>query len=229
MWRSVVTCVPVQIKPMSSRSEHAIEEVQALQQEQLLHDPRGVNPPVLPKIRPVPKSKFLYKGLAYKEVKKIPGVNKENESETNVNILKKPLIDYNLAQAYVRYEVNAARSKPQVDSPPKSALPSKTPMLQKNHTSLDLRETRRRIIKGSTCAAHVLSQSPAWLPGRPDMKTNVNVEVYLSKRQINPAPSVSSSTLSSSIQQHAILHTTPIISRHFNIAPIDNITNVSSL
>ncbi|CAF3479503.1 unnamed protein product, partial [Rotaria sp. Silwood2] len=57
MWRSVVTCVPVQIKPISKRSQYAIEDLQALQQEQLFQDSTGYNRQVLPNIRPIPKSK----------------------------------------------------------------------------------------------------------------------------------------------------------------------------
>ena len=215
MWRSVVTCIPVQIKPISKRSEHAIEDLQLLQQEQLLHDPTGLNRQVLPNIRPVPKSKFRYKGLAYKEVKKIPGMNREDTTATNnnTNTLKKPLIDYNLAQAYIRHEVNAARTK-QLAAPPTSTM-------TKTHTSLDLREMRKRIIKGTTVNSHPIPQSASWRPRRVDNKTTIGSEVHLPLRglsTLNSAPTISPLAF----QQHPTIHTTPILS-------IDNITNISLL
>ena len=42
--------------------------------------------------------------------KNTSAVDVDVENNT-INTLKKPLIDYNLAQAYVRYEVNAERLK----------------------------------------------------------------------------------------------------------------------
>ncbi|CAF2585101.1 unnamed protein product [Rotaria sp. Silwood2] len=199
MWRSVVTCVPVQIKPISKRSQYAIEDLQALQQEQLFQDSTGYNRQVLPNIRPIPKSKFVYKGLAYKEVQKIPGIIDDNNDDHNTDLFKKPLIDYNLAQAYVRYEVNASRTKQIPRQPPSSIITTATTskihikdqQLMKNQTSLDLREMRKRIVKGTTLSYRPAPQSASWTPGRADNKSSLGSEVLLPARivsTVNNAP-----------------------------------------
>jgi len=197
MWRSVVTCIPVQIKPISKRSQHTIEDIEAFEQEQSTQDSTSHNRPVLPNIRPIPKSKFVYKGLAYKGVKKIPGLQKENaentttttttNTTTNTDSLKKPLIEYNLAQAYIRCEVNAERTKhmrQQPSLPPTST--AKNPPLTKSPTSLDLRETRKRIVKGTTFPYRPTTQSTSWISGRIDNKSAMSSEVFLSVRGLTP-------------------------------------------
>jgi len=238
MWRSIVTCLPVQIKPISKRSQHEIEDLELLQQEQIIQDPNGYNRPVLPHIRPIPKSKFIYKGLAYKEAKKIPGINNENDDKNGAGSLKKPLIDYNLAQAYIRYEVNAERTKQTFR--PQPILPTTTPAnstiknssLAKTQTSLDLREMRKRIIKGTTLPYRPTPQSATWTPARIDNKSAIESEVFLPIRGLSTlhnthAHSISPLLLSSPLQQHATIHTTPILSKNLNIFPLDNIINVS--
>ena len=186
MWRSVVTCIPVQIQPISKRSQHTIEDIQAFEQEQLVHDPTSYNRQVLPNIRRLPKSKFIYKGLAYKEVKKIPGVNVENvdnAASTHSDPLKKPLVDYNLAQAYIRYEVNAERTKQVLRQPTlPPTVSTKNQPLTKTHTSLDLREIRKRIVKGTTLPYRPTPQSAQWAHGRTDNKSAMSSEVHLSAR-----------------------------------------------
>lgn len=234
MWRSIVTCVPVQIKPMSKRSQHAIEE---LQQEQFVHDQAGNHRQVLPNIRPMPKAKFVYKGLAYKEVKKIPGIINENDDNHSSNSLKKPLIDYNLAQAYIRYEVNAERAKtilrPALPSPspppPTTATGSHTADQQhsRNTTSLDLRQMRKRIVRGTTFGVRPIAQSASWMSGRSQNKSALSSEVFLPGKRIQTSNSALTEPLlslyTSSTQQHAIAHSTPILSQQtFEISPLNN-------
>ncbi|CAF3582505.1 unnamed protein product [Rotaria sordida] len=227
MWRSVVTCVPVHIQPTSKRSQYPIEDLQILQQEQLFQDSTNYNRQVLPNIRPIPKSKFLYKGLAYKEVQKIPGIihdnNNNNNNDHNTDLFKKPLIDYNLAQAYVRYEVNASRAKHIPRQLPSSTITTTTTtsklhikdqQLIKNHTSLDLRDMRKRIIKGTTLNHRPAPQSASWIPGRTDNKSSLGSEVLLSAQilsTLNHAPiSPSPFPLISPLQKHTTIHTTPL-------------------
>jgi len=196
MWRSVVTCIPVQVKPISKRTQHAIEDLQILQQEQSVQDPNGCNRQVLPNIRPIPKSKFVYKGLAYKEAKKIPGINNENDDKNNAGSLKKPLIDYNLAQAYIRYEVNAGRAKQTLRKTPFSptttpASTTKHESFTKSQTSLDIREIRKRIVKGTTLPYRPTPQSASRTPGRLDNKSALASEVLIFIRSLtilNKAP-----------------------------------------
>jgi len=220
MWRSVVTCIPVQIKPMSKRTQHTIEDLQILQQEQLVQDPNGNNRQVLPNIRPIQKSKFVYKGLAYKEAKKLPGINNENDDKNNTGSLKKPLIDYNLAQAYIRYEVNAERTKQTLQKPlysPTTTLAStmKHESLTKTHTSLDLRETRKRIVKGTTLPYRPTPQPTSWTPGRAGDKSALASEVLVLIRSVstlNKSPRILPLAFSSPLQQHTTIHATPILS-----------------
>lgn len=239
MWRSVVTCLPVQIKPISKRSQHAIEDLELLEQEQLIQDPNGFHRQVLPNIRPIPKSKFLYKGLAYKEVKKIPGIMNENDDKHSAGSLKKPLVDCNLTQAYIRFEVNAERAKQTFRQPTilptttTSGNPSiKTPLLTKNQTSLDLREIRKRTVKGTTLPYRPTPQSASWTPARADNKSTIDPEVFLPIRglsTLNNSHSISPLLLPSPLQQHATMHISPILSQDLNFAPLDNITNISLL
>ncbi|CAF1009723.1 unnamed protein product [Rotaria sp. Silwood1] len=209
MWRSVVTCVPVQIKPISKRSQYSIEDLQTLQQEQLLQESTSYNRQVLPNIRPIPKSKFVYKGLAYKEVQKIPGIIHDNNDDHNIDVFKKPLINYNLAQAYVRYEVNASRTKQIPRQPPSSTITTATTaksnikdqQLLRNQTSLDLREMRKRIVKGTTLSYRPAPQSASWTPGRADNKSSLGSEVLLPTQYISTNTNFRPSTSKSSIPQ----------------------------
>ena len=230
MWQSVVTCAHVRIKPISKRSQHAIEDLQALQQEQSVQDPTGYNRQVLPNIRPVPKSKFVYKGLAYKESQKLPGIVNGNGNDSEGNALQKPLIAYNLAQAYARYEINAARAKQNLPQPPPTAVTSPPTKDQPSplQTSLDIRDIRKRIVKGTTLAYRPPPQSMAWTPGRADRRSTLGSEVLSPVRGIstfNHAPL----SLSFSSQQHITAHNTPNLSQHFEMSPADNSINVSSL
>ncbi|CAF4124597.1 unnamed protein product [Rotaria magnacalcarata] len=247
MWRSVVTCAPVQIKPISKRSQYAIEHLQAFQLEQTLQDSTGYTRQVLPNIRPIPKSKFVYKGLAYKEVKKMHGINHEIHDDHNTDPFKKPLVDYNLAQAYVRYEINAERAKhiPQ-HLPPSTIMTTTSAMttsnvadarfhakdqqLQKTQTSLDLREIRKRIVKGSTLISRPIPQSASWTPGRSDNKSMLGSEVLLSTRSLStlnhthtssssPPPPAPLLSFSSQLPKQHIIHTTPALSQHFENYP----------
>jgi hypothetical protein len=170
---------------------------------------------VLPNIRPIPKSKFVYKGLAYKGTKKNPGLNKEsveNTTTTNTDSLKKPLIDYNLAQAYIRYEINAERTKQILLQPSlPSNLSAKSQSLTKTHTSLDLREMRKRIVKGTTLPYRPTPQSAAWTPGRMANKSAMSSEVLLSVRSLTALDrehTVSPFTRTSALPQPTAIHIT---------------------
>ena len=232
MWQSVVTCAHVRVKPISKRSQHAIEDLQALQQEQSIQDPTGYNRQVLPNIRPVPKSKFVYKGLAYKETQKLPGLTNGNENDEDT--LEKPLVAYNLAQAYARYEINAARSKHSLAQPPPSAA---TAALAKNHpTSLqqahDIREIRKRIVRGTTLAYRPPTQSMTWTPGRADYRSTLGSEVSLSVKSLNTSNTQPSSALAlayplAQTHPYITVHTTPNLSQIFEIPTADNQTNTS--
>lgn len=233
MWRSVATCLPMEIKPMSKRIPHTMEDLQALEDEQLAPDSNGSQRAVLPNIRPIPKSKLIYKGLAYKEVKKIPGMNTLDKEDSRhassaTEAFKKPLVDYNLAQAYVRHEVNNERPKPIVRQAPYSAV--KTPPLIKTQTSVDLREIRKRIVKGTTLPYRPLPQSATWVPSRND-KSRMSSEVS------HPAQGLSTLDRTYTLSPfaftlycpHATLRTTPLLSQTLCLSPVDNSTKISSL
>ena len=182
MWQSVVTCAPIRIKAISKRSQNAIDDLHALQQEQSILDPTGYNRQVLPNIRPVAKSKFIYKGLAYKESQRLPGLNASQTTENDETTLQKPLVAYNLAQAYARYEIDAARAKQSGRPPPPpsaaTGMNSKDLSSQSHlQTSLDLRERRKRIVKGTTLSYRPPTQSMIWTPGRGDQRSTVPSEV----------------------------------------------------
>lgn len=233
MWRSVVTCLPMEIKPMSKRIPHPIEDLQALEEEPLTQDSNGHQRAVLPNIRPIPKSKLLYKGLAYKEVKKIPGMNTQDNEDnrhpsSSTEAFKKPLIDYNLAQAYVRHEVNNERTKQIVRQAPYSA--AKTPPLIKTQTSVDLREIRKRIVKGTTLPYRPLPESATWAPSR-NNKSRMSLEVpHPTQGFITLDRTYTLSPLAFTLYcPHATLRTTPLLSQTFCLSPVDNVTNLSSL
>jgi len=233
MWQSVVTCAHVQIKPISKRSQNAMEDLQTLQQEQTLQDPTGYNRQVLPNIRPVPKSKFVYKGLAYKESLKLPSIFNDNDNDNNGNALQKPLIAYNLAQAYARYEINAARAKQNLPQPPPSAA---TGAIIKDQfplqTTIDLRERRKRIIKGTTLSYRPPPppQSVTWTPGRADHRSTIGSEVLLPVRGLNTLNHSPASLVYPSPQHpHITVHTTPNLSQFFVIPTAEDNTNISSL
>lgn len=205
MWQSVVTSAHVQTKPISKRSRNAMEDLQALQQEQSIQDPTGYNRQVLPNIRPVPKSKFVYKGLAYKETQKLPGIGGGHGSENEGNALQKPLISYNLAQAYARYEINAARAKQDIRQPPPSAV---TTAVAKEHshaipmqTSVDIREMRKRIVRGTTLAYRPPPQSVAWTPGRGDHRSTLGSEVLVPVKSLKTITNAPLSPILSSPEQ----------------------------
>lgn len=229
MWQSVVTCAHIQTKPISKRSRHTIDDLQALQQEQSVQDPTGYNRQVLPNIRPVPKSKFVYKGLAYKESQKLPGITQNNSSDTDGNTLQKPLVAYNLAQAYARYEINAARAKQGLRQPPPTAATGAVLKDQQSPlpTSTDLREMRKRIVRGTTLAYRPPPQSVAWTPGRGDHRSTLGSEVLLPVRSLNTIHNAPSPSLVFPLnqQENVTMHTTPNLSQTFDATPID--TNIS--
>jgi hypothetical protein len=230
MWQSVVTSAPVRVKPISKRSQHAIEDLQALQQEQLAQDPTGYNRQVLPNIRPVPKSKFVYKGLAYKESQKLPGIVNDNDNDGSA--LQKPLVAYNLAQAYARYEINAARAKQNLPEPPSSvasvtlAKDQRSPM----PTSFDSRAMRKRIVKGTTLSYRPPPQSISWTPGRVGRRSTLGSEVLSPVRGLNTLNHTLVSPASPAHQQTRItIHTTPNMSQFFVLPISENDKNISSL
>ncbi|CAF3377551.1 unnamed protein product [Rotaria socialis] len=209
MWQSVVTCAHVQAKPISKRSRHAMEDLQALQQEQSVQDPTGYNRQVLPNIRPVPKSKFVYKGLAYKETQKLPGITNGTGNDNDGNALQKPLVAYNLAQAYARYEINAARAKHGFRQPPPSAVTAAVLKDQSSplQTSVDLREMRKRIVRGTTLAYRPPPQSVAWTPGRADHRSTLGSETA------HRRPSTSKSSIP---QKQTTVIEMPIVTKNIN-------------
>ena len=222
----------MEIKPMSKRLPHTMEDIQALEEEQLAQDSNGYQRPVLPNIRPIPKSKFVYKGLAYKEAKKIAGNNTtENEDsrhQYSSDGFKKPLIDYNLAQAYVRHEVNNERTKYINRQSLSSAV--QPPTLIKTQASVDLREIRKRIVKGTTLPYRPLPQTTTWAPSRIS-KSRISSEVPYPARNISTLERIY--TISPFVftlyYPHATLHTTPLLSPTFDLSPVDNVTKISSL
>jgi len=232
MWRSVVTCIPVPKKTISKRSQHDLEDLRTLKQQHVLQDPIGSNRPVLPNIRLIPKTKFLYKGLAYKEVKKIPGITNENDDEKSTNSLKRPLVDYGRTQAYVRHEVHAARTKQNPRQPPPTAATapsSKDQELTRSQTLLDIRETRKRIVKGTTVAHYPASKTQS----RTDNRSILASEEFLPGRGFS---TLSNIQISSSLecttapqQPYVTGQPSPIESQNFDTRPIDNKTNVLSL
>ena len=233
MWQSVVTCASIRVKPISKRSQHAIEDAQTFQQEQTLSDPTGYNRQVLPNIRPVPKSKFVYKGLAYKESQKLPGITHGNGLDGDGNALQKPLIAYNLAQAYARYEIDAARAKQSLRQPPPTAATGAVTKDHSSHlqTSPDLREMRKRIVRGTTLAYRPPTQSIAWTPGRADHRSTLGSEVLLPVQNFCTSYHTPISLAIPSYQQqhHVTMHTTPNLSQHFELPPINYNINISSL
>jgi hypothetical protein len=125
-------------------------------------------------------------------MKKIPGVNHEKDENNNTDSLKKPLVDYNLAQAYIRCEMNAARTK-QILRPPTTATVKDQP-LTKSSTTVDIREIRKRIVKGTTLGNRSTTQSAPWISGRANHKSTIGSEVFLPIQilsTLNNAPTLS--------------------------------------
>lgn len=217
MWQSVVTCAPIRIKAISKRSQNAIDDLHALQQEQSLLDPTGYHRQVLPNIRPVPKSKFIYKGLAYKESQRLPGINQSQNSDNDENTLQKPLIAYNLAQAYARYEIEGARAKNSIrpPPPPSAATGMNSKDLPQSHlqASLDLRERRKRIVKGTTLSYRPPTQSMIWTPGRVEPRSAVPSEVLPKSKRITRT-STDAPLLPSPRTPCPAYCTTPIVFEH---------------
>ncbi|CAF0772046.1 unnamed protein product [Didymodactylos carnosus] len=139
MWQSVKSCAPTKTKPTSKRSKHLIEDAQNTQQEQSIQDSTVYHRQVLPNIKAIPKYKNVYKGLAYKEGKKLSNNNFENDAS-------KPLVSYNLAPAYTSFETNVYKDKSQQQQNSLSS-PSKE---QPTTAVYDIKEIRKRIIKGTT-------------------------------------------------------------------------------
>lgn len=224
MWRSVITCMPAPKKPISKRSQHALDDIRAMKQQHIAQDPFGFNRPVLPNIRVVPKTKFLYRGLAYKEVQKIPGVVDDND-ENSVVSLKRPLVDYDRAQTYARHEVQATRTKQKRRAPPAAPQPDDEQMTR-SQTVLDLRETRKRIVKGTTATHYPASKRP----GRAERSTLASSEVLVPIRGISNLPNVPASSsalcMSSRHQNHKTGYVSPMVSQNFEIPSVE--TNLSA-
>ncbi|CAF0730479.1 unnamed protein product [Adineta ricciae] len=225
MWRSVVTCMPAPKKPISKRSQHALDDIRAMKQQHILQDPIGSNRPVLPNIRLVPKTKFLYKGLAFKEVKKISGITDEYE-DISLNSLKRPLVDYSRTEAYMRHEINAARSKQKPRQKLNAQNANDEPMTR-SQTVLDIRETRKRIVKGTTATHYPASKRP----GRPERNELSGSEVLVPIRNFSSLSNVPISTSvvcpSLPAQHYKAGYTSPMTSQNFDIPSIETNLTVS--
>ncbi|CAF3780770.1 unnamed protein product [Adineta steineri] len=226
MWRSVVTCIPTPKKPISKRSQHALEDMRLIKQKQLVDDPIGSNRPVLPNIRLIPKTKFLYKGLAYKEVKKISGISNEYD-DYSTNSLRRPLVDYNRTQAYIRHEVNTARTK-RMYQPPPTAQSINGEQSSRSPTVTDIREVRKRIVRGTTVAHHPASRRP----GRTDTSSVLESEVLVPVRGFSTLSHLPAATslVTTSIPQHNVTgYTSPMVSQNFDIPSIETHINIIPL
>ncbi|UJR33270.1 hypothetical protein I4U23_020725 [Adineta vaga] len=225
MWRSVVTCMPAPKKPISKRSQHALDDIRAMKQQHILQDPIGSNRPVLPNIRLIPKTKFLYRGLAFKEVKKISGITDENDDNI-LNSLKRPLVDYDRTQAYIRHEINIARSKQKPQQTSKQQNTNDEAMAR-SQTVLDIRETRKRIVKGTTATHYPASKRP----GRPERSALLSSEVLVPVRNfssLSNAP-ISSSVVCASLppQNYKTGYTSPMASQNFDVPSMETNLTVS--
>ncbi|CAF3636157.1 unnamed protein product [Adineta steineri] len=166
---------------------------------------------VLPNIRSIPKPKFIHKGLAYKESERFSHFPNENDTDALQQ-------SFNLTQAYAQYGINSTRTK---------QLPfiSHAAPLTKDQQTSDVRETKKRIIKGTTTSYHIPTQSMALAP----LPNDQNSDLFLSaQKTINPFNHISGSFTSSSYQQkHAAIYTTPNISQYFENFSTNNNLNIS--
>jgi hypothetical protein len=214
MWQSSFTSSHNRIKRILKRSQHADED---LPQKQLLKDPINYHPQVLPNIRPVAKSKYVHKGLAYKESQRLPRISNDN----NFN-------DYTLHQAYSQHRINATRV-PQLPSITMAATITNDHQSQLP-TSFDLREIRKRIVKGSTVACRTPTQSAVWTSSQGDNGSTISSQTFLPVQTLNLSNHVSLAFVSPSShqQKYKTTHAIPSLPEYFEISSTKNNINIPS-
>lgn len=233
MWSSIVTCVPVQVQPMSKRRQHTIDDLKALQQSQNSNYSKANQRPVLPNIRPIPKTKYLYRGLAFKEGRRISAIGSPTPQKPIQQTEEKPLVDYNLSQAYVRYDDHVTKTvtKSRTSKSAKNIASMKMDSpIQRLPTSVDIREIRKRIVKGSTLSYHPpASQTNGWTQSRNENKAHTSSEVFLprSLSTVSYTPSLLTLACTSQLQHHSTIHNTPILTEHYDTSNLETLTNLS--
>ena len=211
LWRSTIAGAPVATRLNSKRNPHTAEHLHILRREPSMHNRTVYQQQVLPNVRSTPKSKLLHKGLAYKEVKKFPGV----------------VPGYKMGNAK---ELDPSRSMRTINVGSISTL--KHDQATKSHTSLDLREIRKRIIRGNTLAYQSSALSTSSISGRSDLLSTLDIEVLLPIRGLSTcshAPLVSPQSYTAQLQAHLTLHNTPVLPQQIASSTIGSVTHISSL
>ena len=212
-WHSIFTNSPTRSKPVWKPGQLPTDNPS---EEKSYKDKRQI----LPNIRPMPKPKLIHKGLAYKESKKTANFTNQIKSDT-------------CQQAF-----NLNESRNQKPSHPTQArhnhyqtsFTARTSNSTKDQASVDLREIRKRIIKGPTTTSfHTLTQHIPRLPSPIEHKPLLNPTIHLPGQVFNS--SNLTTTASSVTPQHQFKHnaayTTPNLSQYFELYLTNNNVNIA--
>jgi hypothetical protein len=177
---------------------------------------------ILPHVKTTPTSKHLHKGLAYKEVRRMPGMRIERSA--NNSAFEKPLVTYDLTQAYLPYGENLVDKR----STQTSSITHKSPASKLN----DLREMRKRIVKGNTRSRLSLANihGRATMDSESMMIENSEVALPLCRGYtvLDTHSHVSSFISTSRHQRHTTLRNTPVVSTLFEHCTTKSAPNLSS-
>ncbi|UJR13923.1 hypothetical protein I4U23_000928 [Adineta vaga] len=208
---SLYTSSHTRLKPILKTSQQSIEDqVQKQSSKDLLKHKRQI----LPNIHLVPKPKLIHKGLAYKESQKLPSLT----NEMNSNLSQQPF------EPHIQHTSHSTRAKQKQQQV--SFIPAST-LLTQNHSIFDLREIRKRIIKGATTTSNRTPiQSMAWSPTSTDRNLMSNSDISRSVQTINLSNHVPLSSVSSHHQlKYNTKYTTPNLSQYFEVFPPNNTVN----
>jgi hypothetical protein len=177
----------------------------------------------------------LCKGLAYKEVQKLPGLHSNINGNQNSNENDKTLIGSNRSRIHGHNEIqltgDGQTSRP-VPSLNDTILLSRDRSTSQMQTSHDIRDIRKRIVKGSTLSHLQSSKTNSWINGQTRAKSMIGLQVLRSVSNLTPANRaqyLSPIACTSQSPHYAAIHTTPIQSDRFDCIQIGAVTNLSSL
>ncbi|CAF1513424.1 unnamed protein product [Adineta ricciae] len=175
---------------------------------------------ILPNIRPIPKPKLIHRGLAYKESKNRANFTNQIKSDTSQQA-------FNLNESHSQkpsHPIQVRQNHHQL------SFTARTSNSTKDQASVDLREIRKRIIKGPTTTSfHTPAQYIPRLPSPIEHKPPLNPSIYLPGQVFNSSNltgATSSVTPRHQFKHHAT-YTTPNLSQYFEVYPTNNNVNIA--
>ncbi|CAF0911594.1 unnamed protein product [Adineta ricciae] len=176
---------------------------------------------ILPNIRPIPKPKLIRRGLAYKESKQRASFTNQIKSDTCQQA-------FNLNESHSQKSSHPTQARHNHHQP---SFTRRTSNSTKDQASVDLREIRKRIIKGPTTATsfHTPAQHMPRLPSPIEHKPLLNPSMYLPDQVFNSSnlTAAASSVTPQHQFKHNAAYTTPNLSQYFEVYLTNNNVNIA--